>query len=917
MSHQINLTPQGRLLLRESDSARPRLDGEPLESLTAAFAGSAGEGLLQLGTAFHEEETLPATLAYWREFAGLYLSALRAANPEDGDSETWVPVAPPRDRWEPLVDQGPPGRGMEYLNPSVLDRLWEALDGEVQGRCEAHPGGVRGWLREANPDRHLLGRVTFHLAENKRDEQRPFAFIATYTHSLSRGERLQHVPLSKALKQYAGERNRPAMERLLRPVQEAAKESASVRELLDTRRLFQPLAWTPRQAYEFMREIPVMEASGVVVRVPNWWKGKRPARPKVSVGVGRSLSCVGPSSMLDFSVDVVLQGETLSEDEVVELLQSDGNLVRLRGQWVEVDRERLEEVLNHWVEVADTHFHQGISFLDGMRLLAGYQESTDPSWFDDDDVAGQSWVAMQAGDWMRETLQTMRDPSRAEDALPGKSLKATLRPYQEDGVNWLWFFYQLGIGACLADDMGLGKTIQIIALLLTMKRERSPGSGNENERHRPSLLVAPASLLGNWRAELDRFAPSLEVFFLHPSQAPAEERRRAMEDPEQFFQSYDLVVTTYGLVRRTEDLRDHPWDLLVLDEAQAIKNPGSAQTRAVKRLVAKVRVVLSGTPIENRLSDLWSLFDFMNPGLLGTVTEFKKYTKSLETESEPNYAPLRTLARPYILRRLKTDKKIIADLPDKTEMRTLCQLTKVQAAHYKKAVGELAEAMQGEDETGIKRRGIVLAFLMRFKQICNHPAQWGGSGDYNAKSSGKFQRLISLAEEMASRQERLLIFTQFREMTRPLGELLTGVFDREGLTLHGGTLVKERQRLVDAFQEEDGPPFFVLSLKAGGTGLNLTAASQVIHFDRWWNPAVEDQATDRAFRIGQQRKVVVHKFVCQGTIEEKIDVLISEKRELAEDVLGKAGGAEKLLTSMSNDELLDFVTLDLNAAVVS
>jgi hypothetical protein len=908
MSHRIALSPHGSLRLEAEASARPMVDAARLPALASAFEQSSGHGLVALGSVF-PEEPLPVTLAYWRDMAERYLKALRDATPEDvAEDEALQTIPAPSSEWEELITQAPPGPGMEYLSASALEALWLTVEVVVHAYCEAHDGGVRGWLAEVNPDRQLLGRVSFHLAENKRDERKPFAFIATYSHGMSARERLQHVPLSRALIQYAGEGNKVLMERLLRPVQEAAQKCALVKQLVDSRHLFQPLAWTPRQAYAFMQEIPKMESSGLVVKVPNWWKGKRPSQPKVSVNVGKSFSCVGPSSMLDFSVGMALEGETLTQEEMDALLQSDGNLVRLRGQWVEVDQQRLEEVLQHWQGVANSHYNDGISFLDGMRLLAGYRGEADQSLFTDD-VAHQT--DLQAGDWLREALETMRDPARADDVLPGEELQATLRPYQEDGVNWLWFVYQMGIGACLADDMGLGKTIQIIALLLIIKRTAG------DEKKRPSLLVVPSSLLGNWRAELEKFAPSLKVFLMHPSQTTAEERKQANKAPEAFYQNYDLVITTYGLTRRVEGLREGQWDLLVLDEAQAIKNPNTAQTRAVKQVRSKVRVALSGTPIENRLSDLWSLFDFMNPKLLGTFPEFKKFTKALETAEQPDYAPLRKLARPYILRRLKTDKSIIADLPDKIEMRILCQLTKVQAAHYSKAVDELAEAMDGEDENGIKRRGVVLAFLMRFKQICNHPAQWGGSGEYTVKGSGKFERLVALCEEMASRQERVLVFTQFREMTTPLSSLLAEQFGREGLVLHGGIAVKARQRMVDDFQREDGPPFFVLSLKAGGTGLNLTKASQVIHFDRWWNPAVEDQATDRAFRIGQQNNVLVHKFVCQGTIEEKIDLLISEKRALAEDILGPSAGAEKLLTNMSTEELLDFVAIDLNKAVAS
>ncbi len=528
-----------------------------------------------------------------------------------------------------------------------------------------------------------------------------------------------------------------------------------------------------------------------------------------------------------------------------------------------------------------------------------------------------------------------------KDAQPGKLATACVRrdpasdvaPYQATGVNWLRFLSGLGLGACLADDMGLGKTIQVLALFLALKGRDLPPVGNglravpdlaerhggrSLERRKPSLLVLPASLLGNWKAEMARFAPTLRATFLHPAETPKEELDRIVANPRRAFRDVDVVVTSYGMLLRQDWLTEIRWQLAVLDEAQAIKNPAARQTKAVKRLQAEARIVLTGTPVENRLSDLWSLFDFLCPGLLGGPAEFKKFVKTLGDRrpgvpgARGRYAPLRSLVQPYILRRLKTDRRIIDDLPEKVEVRAFCGLSKRQAAMYAKLVEELTDLLESVE--GMKRRGLVLAYLMRFKQLCNHPSQLLGDGRYVAEESGKFARLAEICEEIASRQQRALIFTQFREMTEPLAGFLAGVFGRPGLVLHGGTPVQRRKAIVDQFQRDDGPPFFVLSLKAGGTGLNLTAAAHVIHFDRWWNPAVENQATDRAFRIGQQRNVLVHKFVCRGTIEERIDALIDEKRQLAADLL--EGGAEKMLTEMSDAELIRFVSLDVARASV-
>jgi non-specific serine/threonine protein kinase len=508
---------------------------------------------------------------------------------------------------------------------------------------------------------------------------------------------------------------------------------------------------------------------------------------------------------------------------------------------------------------------------------------------DDAVPADPDWAEVVAGDWLAELLQGLRSPEGLAAISPGPALRATLRPYQEAGVRWLHLLARLGLGACLADDMGLGKTIQVLALLLTL------------ERTRPSLLVAPASLLANWQQEAERFTPTLRCLIAHPSTMPQDELR-ALDGGR--LAGVDLVITSYGTLMRLPRLQETRWHLVVADEAQALKNPSAKQTKAVKKLLAEARIALTGTPVENRLSDLWSIFDFTHPGLLGSQKAFGNFTKGL-----PHYGPLRTLVKPYILRRMKSDKRIISDLPDKTEMTAWCALNPAQAALYQRAVKELASAL--ETSEGIERKGLVLAFLMRFKQICNHPSQWLGDGAWKPEDSGKFARLGEIAETIAARQEKMLVFTQFRETTAPLAAFLGNVFGREGMVLHGGTPVGKRRELVKRFQEDERIPFFVLSLKAGGTGLNLTAASHVVHFDRWWNPAVENQATDRAWRIGQHRNVLAHKFVCRGTIEERIDDLIRSKQQLVKDVL--EGGAEINLTEMSDAELLDLVKLDIHS----
>ena len=490
--------------------------------------------------------------------------------------------------------------------------------------------------------------------------------------------------------------------------------------------------------------------------------------------------------------------------------------------------------------------------------------------------------------------------------MPSAGLQGTLRPYQRQGVAWLRFVTQLGLGACLADDMGLGKTIQVLALLLGLRHAAGA------QQRAPALLVIPASLLGNWRNEAARFAPALKLLCLHPAETDPHTLANIAAAPETHLADADLVITTYAMLSRQPWLAEQVWRLVILDEAQAIKNPGTRQSKAARKLSAQARIALTGTPVENRLGDLWSLFDFLNPGLLGSATVFQSFVKSLQAREQHQFAPLRQLVGPYILRRLKTDRTIIADLPEKTETPRYCNLTRPQIRLYEQTVRALQAALGSVD--GMARRGLVLQALLRLKQICNHPSQLSGDGEYKPADSGKFLRLAEICDELAARQEKVLIFTQFREIIDPLAAHLAAVFGRGGVVLHGGTSVQKRKALVDHFQSDDGPPFFILSLKAGGTGLNLTAASHVIHFDRWWNPAVENQATDRAFRIGQHRNVLVHKFITSGTIEERIDAMLVEKRQFADDIL--SSDSEVNLTELPDEELLRLVRLDVTRATL-
>ena len=891
----VRLTPHGRLLFEPMQDAAI-LDDKIAERLAEAFAHGSGHGLVRLG-AGEIGRALPPALMWWRDFAALYFGALCGLAPGEAVGEPSAPVLPPPSDADlaTLVLTAPMMPGAEYLTADVMSALWTELGGAFTASLKASGTDLQSFLKALNPVWNLVGRVHFNLAENRNDPEHPFAFLATYTTRLSAQAKAQHMPLGQAMREYSGQANRGKLLSLLTPVQRAAETCDWLRSMVDAGEIFHPLRWTPAEAARFLSSAPELESAGVVLRMPATWRASRPARPRVTATVGaRAPSAVGLDGLLDFHMEVTLEGEALSDEEIAALLSGTDSLVLLRGVWVEIDRKRLDRAMRQFKEAEELAERDGVTFAEAMRLLAGVAVAGD-----DGDPAAADWARVTAGPWLAETLKALRAPDGV-GVDPGPALKGSLRPYQRTGLQWLHLLSGLGLGACLADDMGLGKTIQVLALLLAQ--------ADKDGEKSPNLLVAPASLLANWAEEIARFAPSLNAQIIHPSAMTTDQIKQVTPDR---LQGLDLVITSYGSLLRMSALAQTRWRLVILDEAQAIKNPNAKQTRAAKSLQSDARIALTGTPVENHLGDLWSIFDFINPGLLGTAAQFRTYTKSLAERAHNPYGPLRELVRPYILQRMKTDKAVIADLPDKTEVIAHCALSRKQAALYAQTVSDLAKGL--EQSEGIERKGLVLATLMRLKQICNHPSQWLNDGAWAEEDSGKLARLREIAEVVAARQEKMLVFTQFKEMTAPLQNFLEGIFGRPGLVLHGATAVKDRKTLVRTFQEDEAAPFFVLSLKAGGTGLTLTAASHVVHFDRWWNPAVENQATDRAFRIGQKRNVLVHKFVCQGTVEDKIDAMIETKKTLSDQLL--VGSGEIKLTEMTDDELLRLVALDIHAAL--
>ena len=638
-------------------------------------------------------------------------------------------------------------------------------------------------------------------------------------------------------------------------------------------------------AFEFLGSTaPALEQAGFIVLLPAWWSRRGPqqrlsARAVVQGGktTGQGLSL---DEILRFNWELALGDETITLKELQDLARLKSPLVRLRGQWIQVGADEIRNA----IEFLKRRGGETATARDLLRLALGQGEGP----------GGISLAGIRAGGWFGELLAQFQGGVQFQEMPQPAGLCGSLRPYQLRGYAWLSFLQRWGLGACLADDMGLGKTIQTLSLVL---------SDRETGATEPFLLVCPTTVIGNWQREAARFAPGLKVTVHHGV------TRAKGKSFSAGVSGQDLVLISYGLLHRDLDaLAKVTWRGVVLDEAQNIKNPVTKQAQAARSLPASLRIALTGTPVENSVADLWSVMEFLNPGLLGSQAEFRRrFIIPIQSRRDPDATQrLKQLTGPFILRRLKTDRSIINDLPEKNEMKVYTPLTKEQASLYGAVTEDALAALQ--EAEGIQRKGMVLATLMKLKQVCNHPAQFMGDNSDLAGRSGKLARLCEMLEEVLAEGDRALVFTQFYEMGEILRRHLQETFGREVLFLHGSVSRKERDRMVERFQAEgkQAPSIFILSLKAGGTGLNLTAASHVFHFDRWWNPAVEDQATDRAFRIGQKRNVQVHKFVCIGTLEEKIDDMIERKKELAGSIVGTGEG---WLTELSTNELKELFAL--------
>jgi SNF2 family DNA or RNA helicase len=649
-------------------------------------------------------------------------------------------------------------------------------------------------------------------------------------------------------------------------------------------------------AHEFLTEKAwLLEQAGYGVMLPAWWtrKGSKlrlsmranVKSPKLKSGSGLTLDRI-----IEFDWQVALGGEALSLEELQSLAKLKSPLVKFRGQWVQLNADEIQAALDFWKKQATGK----AAMRDVVQMALGRAKTP----------GGLAFDGVTADGWIGDFLAQLEGRGAFEELPVPEQFRGVLRPYQTRGYSWLGFLKRWGLGACLADDMGLGKTVQTLALI-----EREWHATHGTGGRRPTLLVCPTSVISNWRKEAARFTPDLPVMIHH-----GVTRAKGAAFKKEAAKSA-MVVSSYPLLQRdSEILKDVNWSAVILDEAQNIKNSETKQSRAARALKSDYRVALTGTPVENNVGDLWAIMEFLNPGFLGAQSEFRKtFFIPIQAQRDPEAsARLKRLTGPFILRRLKTDKTIIADLPEKNEMKVFCALTKEQASLYAAVAQDAIKSIK--ESEGIQRRGQVLATLSKLKQVCNHPAQFLGDNSAIPGRSGKLARLTEMLEEALAEGDRALVFSQFAEMGAIIQRHLQETFGREVIFLHGATPKKQRDRMVDRFQSSNGngdsPSVFVLSLKAGGTGLNLTAANHVFHFDRWWNPAVENQATDRAFRIGQTRNVQVHKFICAGTLEDKIDEMIENKRSIAASVVG---AGENWLTELSTDQLKELFTLRRDA----
>ena len=791
------------------------------------------------------EKGASITEEYIKEIASFFIDNLLSSTGIELEREKIEPEYE-KEELDRIAGEVPFAPGSRYVDRKWVKRQLDVLLECYREEISTFPQSVDIYFNMKNESLLFPSRIYFHLVEDK-DTSYPFAFMATYTTKDEDGA-VHHYPLRFALTEYKDDLE--GLSRLISPISRLSSSSDIIKGLVSSGRIFYPVRFTEEEAYDFLSHAQDFESEGIECRIPNFWRKKGRYS---SLGISVSKGNMGLGTIISIKPQMVYEGVAITKEEAQRLLDVKAGLAFLKGRWVALDRDKLKALL----ESSDL-FSEPMSVADLVKYSSGIKKTKVKIAFSD-----------------RNWLEKLADAVSRDVEVP-ESVNAVLRPYQTEGFRYLYAMNELGFGFCLADDMGLGKTVQVLAYLEKMRTEK---------KAQRVLLVLPSSLIGNWESEIRRFTPKIGYSVYHGSGRTI--------DKESF-----LTITTYGVAGKDEELGREKWDLVILDEAQYIKNSSTKAYKALSAMTRRDAVILTGTPVENDLMNLWSLMDYINSGFLGNKTEFSRYAKNVDIQA---LSSLKRAISPFILRRLKTDKSIIRDLPDKVETNLFVTLSKEQIILYNKIVADLEKSMV-EDEGEFEKKGRVLAAIAKLKAVCNHPDQYSGENGYKESESGKFELLKDLASTIHSNREKVLVFTQFREIIPALDNLLSSVFGSRGLVIDGSVTAKKRTEIVKAFQNGEAD-YMVLSLRAAGVGLNLTRATNVIHFDRWWNPAVENQATDRAYRIGQKQKVMVYKFISKDTIEEKIDELIQKKKALSDSLLSDLNS--DILSKLSSKELLE------------
>ncbi|MGH4038152.1 MAG: SNF2-related protein [Sphaerochaeta sp.] len=767
-----------------------------------------------------------------------------------------------------IISSIPLSPGSEYINEDWIESMWLKMESWCYRTLGEFKGSIESCLSSYLPSFNIADRAYFHLVETDSREY-PFGFLTSYTTKVN--NQIKHMPLSYALEEYKD--NEKELLHLLSMIFKASNKCDTLSNIIEEGQIFEPTYLTSDEAYDLLKNSDFFGECGIGFRFPTWWKRRNQTHIKANIGENLN-SEFGMKSLLSVKLNFVIDNETLSKEELEELLNMQEGLVKFKNKWIEINHKKLQILLDKYQEFIENTGNE-ITFNDYLKMQRDEKEDEN-----------SNYLIFEHGQWL-ESFSSHKVVKEQTLEL-SNNFHGKLRNYQETGVNWLYSMLRGGFGTCLADDMGLGKTIQILAILQTMF---------EKNYLTNTLLIVPSSLIGNWSNEKDKFTPNLPLFVLNQT----EKKLQEMD-----FDQPGLYITTYKLASLRESINQKHWDLVILDEAQAIKNPNTKRSKIIKGIETDKRIAMTGTPIENSLVDLWSLFDFINPGLLGSQKEFGNIIK--KTSENPNiYRSLRNITQPFIMRRLKTDRSIITDLPKKIETDMYIPLSTKQITLYRRLIKSVTEKLDNKDSDAISTKGLVLSTILKSKQICNHPSQFLKSEEFKEVDSGKFLALKQLVEIIKEKHERMLVFTQYRTMINPLTDYLKSLFGYDGLSIDGSISTEERSRRVDMFNSDTYHPFMVITIKSGGTGLNLTRANHVVHFDRWWNPSVENQATDRAFRIGQKKVVNVYKFTCKGTIEDKINDIINSKKSLSTAVIGQSEqSALSMITQLDTEKLKEF-----------